>query len=104
MRGRRKDATNRRTVASMRVWIEHEIDHTWRLVPAGGQAASKPARIEFVPMTVMGLPLSPGAGMKPGGLTCGIELGWVFYTHFEFLCSTNSTVQIKLLKTILKGP
>jgi uncharacterized protein YecE (DUF72 family) len=27
--------------------------------------ASNPARIEFVPMTVMGLPLSPGAGMKP---------------------------------------
>src|SRR6266498_3949496 len=29
------------------------------------QVASNPARIEFVPMTVMGLPLSPGAGMKP---------------------------------------
>src|SRR2546426_4576370 len=27
--------------------------------------ASNPARIEFVPMTVMGLPLSPGAGIKP---------------------------------------
>src|SRR6266571_9008796 len=27
--------------------------------------ASNPARIEFVPITVIGLPLSPGAGMKP---------------------------------------
>ena len=27
--------------------------------------ASNPARMEFVPMTVMGLPLSPGAEMKP---------------------------------------
>lgn len=68
VRGRRKHTTHRRAVASGRIRVEHKISYSlsaasiracWR------QVASNPARIEFVPMTVIGLPLSPGAGMKP---------------------------------------
>jgi hypothetical protein len=32
--------------------------------------ASNPARIEFVPITVMGLLLLPGEGMKPAQASC----------------------------------
>jgi len=57
---RRENTTKRGTAASVRVRIEHEIGHAPRTVSIERllkHVASKPARIEFVPMTVMGLPL-----------------------------------------------
>src|SRR5436309_8817812 len=45
------------------------------------QVASNPARIEFVPMTVMGLPLSPGAGIKP----VASPVAWIWVGFCEFI-------------------
>src|SRR6266542_5618291 len=52
------------------------------------QVASNPARIEFVPMTVMGLPLSPGAGMKP----VASPVAWI-WVGFSALISNQSAIR-----------
>src|SRR5216117_1080783 len=49
--------------------------------------ASNPARIEFVPMTVMGFPLSPGAGMKP----VASPVAWIWVGLVSLI--SNSCVQ-----------
>ena len=66
-RWRRGHTTNRRAVTRVRVRTEHEIGQAGCAEPSRAcfrQVASRQARMEFVPMTVMGLPLSPGAGAK----------------------------------------
>src|SRR5438309_10752767 len=51
--------------------------------------ASNPARIEFVPMTVMGLPLSPGAGMKP----VASPVAWIWVGFCEFIVCFKYTLR-----------
>src|SRR5438093_2704448 len=45
------------------------------------QVGANPRRIEFVPMTVMGLPLSPWAGMKP----VASPVAWIWIGFCEFI-------------------
>src|SRR5207249_11748679 len=55
------------------------------------QVGSNPARIEFVPMTVMGLPLSPWAGMKP----VASPVAWIWSGFCEFIvCFKDSRPSI----------
>ncbi len=47
---------------------------------------SNPGRIElidFVPITVMGLALSPGAGLKAVASRIAWNLVWIYCTHFQ---------------------
>jgi hypothetical protein len=50
--------------------------------------ASNPARIKFVPMTVIGLPLSPGAGMKP--VASSMTWIWVGFVSLIIRCVSFS--------------
>src|SRR6266536_5866792 len=62
------------------------------------QVASNPARIEFVPITVIGLPLSPGAGMKP----VASPVAWI-WVGLVSLISNSCFQQIQISSFHVQG-
>ncbi len=86
VRRRRENATNWRTVASVRVWIEHEIGHAGRAT--GVERLLKTRGVEPGANGVRaddgdGLALIARRGNEAQGLTGRVDLGWVGVAHFN---------------------
>src|SRR5439155_26632186 len=95
VRGRREHATDRRAVARVCVGIEHEIGHPRRA--AGVERLLETLGVEPGTNRVRadngdGLALVARRGNEAGGLTRGVDLGWVGVAHTYFLNSAMTSI------------